>query len=130
MIRNLIGIISALTVLLMLTLTNPGLRSHRLVVKKKAATLVDDTLMTLAALTSSVALHNRLKEKRGGPDKRFLVDNLLRNGISRTNYVLFSTTDLDYNGQKSVIGYGVLGNVYLNDKLHRALTQITKESIK
>lgn len=100
MIRNLIGVISALTMLLMLTLTNPGLKAHKMIVKERASTLIN---------------------KQDTQRKNNIIDDLLNKGISRTNYILFSTTNLEYKGQKFVIGYGVLGNVFLNAKLDKVL---------
>lgn len=117
MIKKLVGLIVALVVLLVLTLTNPGLKSHKRVVREKASSLLDKRLMYLTDSISS----DRLKGEAGTALKKSMVDDLLKNGISRTDFVIFSTTNLNYKGQTGVTGYGILSNVFLNTKVDEAV---------
>lgn len=130
MVRNLIGLITALGVLLLLTLTNPGLKTHKFIVKAKVFPMVDEAVMLMADSTSATNLRDRLSGKRGAQFTQILVDDLLRKGITRTNYVLFSTTDLDYKDQKGILGYGILSNVYLSADADRLVRGIVTESVK
>lgn len=45
------------------------------------------------------------------------IDKLTDGIVSRENYLLFSLTKADYKGVKKTIGFGILGNVFLSDKI-------------
>lgn len=46
-----------------------------------------------------------------------LVDNM----VSSTNYILFSTTNITFEGQTSTVGIGILGNIFLFDNIDEAM---------
>ena len=130
MLKLLIGIISLIVVLLLLTLTNPSRKRHQSVIKEKASPLIDELLTTMADSTSSTAIHERLSGKPGMHFRHSIVDSLLKNGISRTNYVLFSTSTLDYKGHRATIGYGVLFMVYIDANADKLIRRIGVESVR
>lgn len=47
------------------------------------------------------------------------IDNLTDGFISRENYVLFSLTKATYQEQEKTIGFGILGNVFLSEKIEK-----------
>lgn len=47
------------------------------------------------------------------------IDNLTDGFISRENYILCSLTKVTYQEQEKIIGFGILGNVFLSDKLEK-----------
>ena len=130
MLKFLIGIISLLVLLLLFNLTNPGTKRHKFIVDQRAPCLLDETLTTIADSTSSTALRNRLTGRPGAQLRKAVLADLLKNGISRTNYILFSTTNLNYKGQQAIIGYGLLANVYLKANADSLLRRIATESIR
>lgn len=48
-----------------------------------------------------------------------IIDNLTDGFISRENYILCSLTKVTYQEQEKIIGFGILGNVFLSDKLEK-----------
>lgn len=53
-----------------------------------------------------------------------LVDGLVPKFISRKNYLLFSLTSLSYDGKDQIIGIGILGNVFISDKVEQELDKL------
>jgi hypothetical protein len=45
------------------------------------------------------------------------IDKLTEGIVSRENYLLFSLTNANYKGEQKTIGFGILGNVFLSDKI-------------
>jgi hypothetical protein len=45
------------------------------------------------------------------------IDKLTDGIVSRNNYFLFSLTNAKYNEEEKIIGFGILGNVFLSDKI-------------
>lgn len=45
------------------------------------------------------------------------IDKLTDGFVSRKNYILFSLTNVEYNGEDKIIGLGILGNVFLSDEI-------------
>lgn len=45
------------------------------------------------------------------------IDKLTDGIVSRENYLLFSLTNVNYIGEQKTIGFGILGNVFLSDKI-------------
>lgn len=45
------------------------------------------------------------------------IDKLTDGIVSRENYLLFSLTNANYKGEEKTIGFGILGNVFLSDKI-------------
>lgn len=45
------------------------------------------------------------------------IDKLTDGIVSRKNYLLFSLTNVNYIGEQKTIGFGILGNVFLSDKI-------------
>lgn len=50
-----------------------------------------------------------------------LVENVIDNLVSTDNYILFSTTKINWAGKSRIIGIGAFGNVYITNKLEEAL---------
>jgi hypothetical protein len=45
------------------------------------------------------------------------IDKLTEGLIARENFFLFSLTNVEFNGRKKTIGIGILGYVYVSDKI-------------
>jgi hypothetical protein len=52
-----------------------------------------------------------------------LINTLVDSAISSDNYVLFSLTKLTFEGEETVIGFGIFGNVFLSDKIEDSFTK-------
>lgn len=60
----------------------------------------------------------------GGLDLLFeetFINKMTGSYITRTNFLIFSLTNLDYNGVHKYIGLGILDNVYLSNEINKIL---------
>lgn len=51
------------------------------------------------------------------------VDRIVEMGVTRNNYLLFSTTKFNYQGKSRTVGYGVFGNVSISKNIKRAMQE-------
>jgi len=50
-----------------------------------------------------------------------MINMIIDNSISSSNYLLFSTTNVTWEGQTKIVGIGILGNVFLSSKIDDAI---------
>ena len=48
-----------------------------------------------------------------------MADKLVENMVSIDNYVIFSITNIRYEGEKKSVGYGLFGNVFIFGEIKR-----------
>ncbi|WP_198175155.1 DUF4359 domain-containing protein [Spirosoma telluris] len=104
------GIVVGAFVILVLVLTNPSLEDHQAKVKalfmeKATSELVkeSDKENGLAALGAMLGAT--------------FAESLINNMVSRDNYLLFSITKVSFDNESKVIGFGILGNVFIMKKV-------------
>ncbi|MBL7047543.1 MAG: zinc-ribbon domain-containing protein [Candidatus Marinimicrobia bacterium] len=49
------------------------------------------------------------------------LDKIIDMGVTRTNYILFSTTEFNYQGESRTVGYGVFGRVTISDRIRKGM---------
>ncbi len=111
-------IISGLCILILVTaLTNPGTEKHKEEVKLKMNTLLDKQNMSQNDELSRAGgmLGNALAQS--------MINMMVNNMVSSSNYILFSTTNVTVEGKTKTIGFGILGNVFLSSKIDEAMKQ-------
>ncbi|MFN7592568.1 MAG: hypothetical protein ACK5QZ_04430, partial [Bacteroidota bacterium] len=59
-----------------------------------------------------------------------IIDGIIDNIISTDNYILFSTTKLNWDGNTRIIGFGAFGNVFISDKLDEAVKEVLLKKSK
>ncbi|MCP2027782.1 hypothetical protein L1276_002942 [Flavobacterium sp. HSC-32F16] len=107
--------------LLITALTNPGTEKHKEEVKlkmnaflekemNKENTTQNDEFSAAGSLMGNVLAKSMIN---------MMVDNL----VSSSNYILFSTTTVTIEGKTKTIGFGILGNIFLSSKIDEALKQ-------
>ncbi|MCH4828637.1 DUF4431 domain-containing protein [Flavobacterium columnare] len=106
---------SALT--LILIFTNPSEENHIQSVKSKLKTAFKKKMTTEMIEDNSNSMQS-LGKGIGLLLGDTFIDKMTDGFISRNNYLLFSTTKAEYKGESKVIGFGVLGNVFLSDKVN------------
>jgi len=84
-------------VTVILGITNPSVESHKQAVIKTIAPDIKDEIKK----NPFMALASKMMESM----------------IDRDNYILFSLTKISAMGESKIVGYGVLGNVYISDKI-------------
>jgi hypothetical protein len=110
-------------------LTNPNPERHKEVVKNKIYKYLQKPI-----LEEATNVNSRGEDAISALDILLgstFVDGVIDNLVSTDNYLLFSTTNLSYDGKTKTIGYGVFGNVYiakeLEDAMNEALNNVMKE---
>jgi hypothetical protein len=102
-------------VLLLATFTNPGTKEHQHAVKQ----LMAQAFQKAASETAEQSENDW--EKAGAALGLVLggalVDRISETTISRTNFLLFSTTEFTWNEETRTIGMGIFGNVFISDQL-------------
>ena len=102
--RKYIIIFTAVLILLVAALTNPNLAYHKDAVKTKITTY----------------LHKRAGD--GGAFGALLAEAMVQqtvNGIvSRDNYLFFSLTQINWEGDSRIVGLGLFGNVFTFGKIN------------
>jgi hypothetical protein len=102
------GLIVTLFVALVLVFTNPKTDEHKSAVKARANDIMRAEL-TKPGTKPAVGLVAMLTGA--------FIDKLIDINITSNNYLLFSTTTFTEGQKKSIIGLGILGNVYLSSKI-------------
>lgn len=104
--------------IIVLIITNPNEQKHIETVKTKLK------IALKKKMTSEITDENN--SLGGGLGLLFgdaLIDKMTDGFISRNNYLLFSTTKAEYKGQNKTIGIGILGNVYISDKINNIFSK-------
>ncbi|NEU65505.1 DUF4359 domain-containing protein [Spirosoma agri] len=119
--KNTTRLILALFATLLLVFSNPSESDHKSAVKAKANSLMQNQVKKATGDQEgeSAGLGGSLSKLIGG----FFVDKLIDASVTRTNFLLFSLTDFSYEGKSNVIGFGVLGNVFITSKLDDQLVR-------
>lgn len=105
-------------VILGLVFTNPTEENHINTVKSKLKTAFKKK-MSSQLLENNDDSFAMLGSGLGLILGDTFIDNLTDGFISRENYILFSLTKATYQEQEKIIGFGILGNVFLSDKLEK-----------
>lgn len=94
-------------IILIAFVTNPSKEKHRNVIKGKINVVMGADNPYVGGDSS-------------GHEDVFL-NEMIDSYISYSNYLLFSTIGVDYQGETRVIGIGVFGYVYIPDKVEEML---------
>jgi hypothetical protein len=100
--------------------TNPSTAEHKESVKEKVSAAFENN-------NSDGNAFQKLGEQLGQKIGMALIDKM----IKRENYLLFSLTKsrfLDNDEKEKVVGFGILGKVYLRDEFSEKITEKIEES--
>lgn len=115
--RKIIPLIVSLFALFLLGSTNPGTQDHQQAVKAKVNAILKVKLRKVKAQGKLGSVGAELATLAGG----FAVDQIAESAVSRTSYLLFSTTEFSGVEGKKTIGVGILGNVFLSSRIDDVL---------
>lgn len=100
-------------------LTNPNQQQHKDAVKSKLNVYMQKSLKSNANKAN-----NRWEEMGQNLGAMFggvLVEQTINNLVSSDNFILFSLTNMTWEGESKTIGFGFMGNVFLSSKIDEAL---------
>lgn len=102
-------------------LTNPGTDKHKEEVKTKMNAFYDDKL----AENDNEANDQWSQAGRslGVMLGKSMIDKMIDNAITSSNFIVFSTTKVNWEGNTKTIGIGLFGNVFLSKEINEVLQQ-------
>jgi hypothetical protein len=106
-------------IILIAVITNPSQQSHQADVKSKINSLMQTTLKE----DNSNDLGSGLGMLFGG----VLIDKFVESYVTSNSYLIFSTTEVTWNGETKTIGFGLFGNVFLNKKIDETFVNAIKD---
>ena len=104
-------------------LTNPNEQQHQAAAKEKLHKVAENLLAKYGIEPGSIT----------GSAINFtepFVDSLIEKHVSALNYFLFSTTNIEWEGQSQIIGVGALKNVFISPKADEMLQQELENYVK
>jgi hypothetical protein len=113
-------IILAICIFIAITaLTNPDNETHKEKVKLKMNEFYDQEMAKEE--NSSNDQYSQAGKSMGIILGRSLINTIIDNAVSSSNYILFSTTEVTWEGKTKTVGIGILGNVFLSSEIDKAL---------
>lgn len=113
--KTQINIVISAIIIGVLFITNPNEINHKEAVKSKLKSLFTEKMV------SDIASDENPFSKIGNGLSLLIgdafIDKIMEESIRRENYFLFSLTKSEFGGQEKIIGLGVLGNIFLSDKM-------------
>ena len=102
-------------------LTNPDTDKHKEEVKTKMNAFYDDKL----AENDNEANDQWSQAGRslGVMLGKSMIDKMIDNVITSSNFIVFSTTKVNWEGNTKTIGIGLFGNVFLSKEINEVLQQ-------
>ncbi|HMW13752.1 MAG: DUF4359 domain-containing protein [Chitinophagaceae bacterium] len=117
--KNQLIIVIVSVVILIAILTNPNQDRHKEVIKNKLNSYMQKSMNPEG--DESENEWEQVGQALGMMIGGTLVENVIDNLVSTDNYILFSTTKINWDGKSRIIGIGAFGNVYITNKLEEAL---------
>lgn len=109
-----IGLFVTITVL-----TNPDKETHKEKVKLKMNEFYDHEMGKEENLSNDQ--FSQAGKSMGIILGKSMINMIIDNAVTSSNYILFSTTEVTWEGKTKTVGIGVLGNVFLSSEIDKAL---------
>lgn len=116
--KNQFLILLFLIIVGILIFTNPNEQAHKDSVKNKLVTAYNKK-MSSKLIESENGFEN-IGAGLGLMLGENIIDKLVDGFVTRDNYLLFSLTTAIYKGEEKTIGIGIVGNVFLSDRIDKA----------
>lgn len=104
---------------LITALTNPGTEKHKEEVKLKMNAFLEKEMNKENADQNDK--WSKAGAVMGNTLAKSMINMMVDNIVSSSNYILFSTTNATIDGETKTMGFGLLGNVFLSNKIDEAL---------
>jgi hypothetical protein len=95
--------------------TNPSQDKHKLALKDKFISSISKEIENQEQKTGMEVLQLSVAT--------IVIDNMINKTVTSTSYLLFSTTKIEIDGNEKTIGFGILGHVYLSNKIDEVLNE-------
>lgn len=105
---------------LITALTNPGNEKHKEEVKLKMDIFLEKQMNEN---TNQNDKWSKAGNAMGNVLAKSMINMMVENMVSSSDYILFSTTNVTFEGKTKTIGIGILGNIFLSAKIDEAMNQ-------
>jgi len=114
--RNYV-ILGITLLMVILALTNPNQEVHKEKVKVKLNEFYEKEM----ANDNTSDQFSQAGNSMGMILAKSMINMVIDNSVSSSNYILFSTTNVTWEGKTKTVGFGILGNVFLSSKIDDAI---------
>ncbi len=114
--NNVVSIIIAIVLLGVLAVSNPKLEEHQRAMRFKIEKIVDREFGTSSSSASSSTLEN-IAAGIGSMLKSSIIEGIVNESVKRKDYLFFSLTTVEINNDPKIVGIGILGNVFISEKV-------------
>lgn len=115
-------VIIALCLFALITaLTNPGTEKHKEEVKLKMNSFLEKEINKKNDDQNDQ--WSRAGSTMGNILAKSMINMMIDNIVSSSDYILFSTTNITFEEKTETIGIGILGNIFLSEKIDEAMNQ-------
>jgi hypothetical protein len=129
--KYIVVLIISVVVLGVLIASNPNTQDHRKAIKAKIIKIVEKEFsMTNIESNEGNTLLGKYGSLIGTSAVSNFVDDLVRENVNCKNYLLFSLTSIEYNGETNVIGVGILGSVFVGSGFDNNVYQLKNKFSK
>lgn len=113
-------LIISVLIILLLMITNPSETAHIESVKTKLKSAFKKEMSKKLMNDKNENAFSSIGSGLGLLFGDTFIDKMTDGFISRKNYYLFSLTNAEVEGKEKIIGFGILGNVFLSEKMNSA----------
>lgn len=117
-----IAFFGTVCIAIILILTNPDRAKHSITVKEILTKEFNKSMTE--ELRKSKNVYKRADAGIGLLLGSTLIDKIIDGYIDCENFYLFSLTKIDFEGNTKTIGVGILGKVYISDKLKESTSKL------
>ncbi len=118
MSKKLISFFFIALVLVLAAISNPSEEKHQAVLKAKLKKHLNDKMEEESEQGNEIGdLLKGFGKALGG----VVIDAAVETKVSSDDYLIFSLTRIDYDGEEHMVGLGLFGQVFITQKLDEAL---------
>ena len=113
--KNEIYILFSVLLAAVLIFTNPSEENHIETVKLKLKMAINKKMSS--DINSTNDSFNAIGNGLGMILGDAIIDKLTQKFVYRENFIIFSLTKVNFKGEVKTIGFGILGNVFISNKI-------------
>jgi hypothetical protein len=127
--NNVVAVIIAIVLLGVLAVSNPKLEEHQRAMRFKIEKIVDREFGTSNSSSSSSSTLETIASGIGSMLKTSIIDGIVKEYVKRKDYLFFSLTTVEINSEPKIVGIGLLGNVFISEKVDQEVSN-GKDALK
>jgi|SRR6185503_10337985 len=118
--RNTWKYILFILLLALLFASNPSLQDHRDAVSAKVNRLLGQEIAERDTTENTL---DHAGAQLGQMLGTMIINKVVENTVQRKNYLFFSLTNFESGGDEKIIGFGILGNVFITNRVDQKFNE-------